>query len=81
MPVGYVGQTHGGGGLVDVLAARAGGAVHVHLDLVGADLHLAVVLGDLGHDLHGGEAGVAAAGGVEAGRRAPGGGRRFSLLR
>ena len=57
-------QTHGGRGLVDLLAARAGRAVHVHLDVLVAQLDLAV-LGDLGHDLHGGERRVPAAGGVK----------------
>ena len=57
-------QTHGGRGLVDLLAARTGRAVHVHLDVLVAQLDLAV-LGDLGHDLHGGERRVAAAGGVK----------------
>ncbi len=59
-----VGQPHGGGRLVDLLAARTGRAVHVHFDLVVAQLDLAVVLGDLGHDLHGGKARMAAPGSV-----------------
>ena len=59
-----VGQAHGAGGLVDLLAAGTGGAEHVHLDVLVAQLDLARV-GDLGHDLHGGEARLPAAGGVE----------------
>ena len=38
---GDVRETDGGGGLVDLLPARAGGAEHVHLDVLVAQLHLA----------------------------------------
>ena len=61
-----MGQTHRGGGLVDLLAASAGRAVNVHLDVLVAQLDLAVVA-YLGHDLNGGKGGVTAAGGVERG--------------
>lgn len=37
---GDVGYTHGGGGLVDLLAARAAGAVIVYLEVVGVYLDL-----------------------------------------
>ena len=50
-------QAHGGGGLVDVLSARAAGPVDLHLDVLLADLHGVVVL-DLRHDLHGGKGGL-----------------------
>src|SRR5699024_9087015 len=59
-----VGEAHGAGGLVDLLAARSGGAEDVHLYVLVAQLYLAGV-GYLGHDLHGGEAGLPPAGGVE----------------
>ena len=49
-------EPHGGGGLVDVLAAGAAGAEDLHFHLLGADLDLIVVL-DLRHDLQSGEAG------------------------
>ena len=61
---GQVGQADGGGGLVDVLAACAGGAACLHLDVLGADLDLAVVV-QLRHDLQGGKAGLTAGVGVE----------------
>ncbi len=63
---GLVDQTDGRGGLVDLLSAGARGAVDLHLDILVAQLDLAVV-GDLGHDLDRGEGGVAASGGVERG--------------
>ena len=56
-PGGLVDQAHGGGGLVDVLAAGTGGAVDLHLDVLRPDLHLHVIL-DLRHDLHCGKAEV-----------------------
>ena len=37
---GLVDQTDSGRGLVDVLAAGTGGAEHLHLDILGADVHL-----------------------------------------
>ena len=61
---GQVGQADGGGGLVDVLAAGAAGAAGLHLDVLRPDLDLAVVV-QLGHDLHGGEAGLPPGVGVE----------------
>ena len=59
-------QAHGRGGLVDLLPARARGAVDVHLDILVAQLYLARV-GYLRHDLDGGEARLSAARGVEGG--------------
>ena len=40
---GLVDQAHRAGGLVDVLAARAGGAVDLHLNVLGADLDVRVL--------------------------------------
>ena len=54
MPRGLVAQTHGGAGLVDLLAARAGGTVDLHLDVFGTDVDLHIVV-DLRHDLNGRE--------------------------
>jgi hypothetical protein len=50
-PGGDVRQPDGGGGLVDLLPAGAGGAVDVHLDVLVAQLDRGVVR-DLRHDLH-----------------------------
>ena len=61
-----VDQADGGGGLVDVLAAGTGGTVDLHLDILGADLHLFVIR-QFRHDLHSGEAGLAAGVGVKGG--------------
>ena len=47
-----------------MLAAGAAGAVDLHLDVLRADLHLHV-LGQVGHDLHGSEGGLAAGIGVK----------------
>lgn len=49
---------------VDVLAARAAGAVGVDLQVGGVDLDVVVVV-DLGHHLQRGKGGLAAAGGVK----------------
>ena len=49
-----------------MLAARAAGAAGLHLDVLGADLDLAVVL-KLGHDLDGGEARLATGVGIKRG--------------
>ena len=54
---GQVGQTHGGGRLVDVLAACAGAAAGLHFDVLRPDLDLAVVV-QLRHDLQRGKAGL-----------------------
>ena len=54
---GQVGQPHGGGGLVDVLTACAGGTARLHFNVLRTDLDLAVVL-QLRHDLQRGEAGL-----------------------
>ena len=61
---GLMDESDGGGGLVDVLAACAGGAVDLHLDVLGADVHLNGVV-QLGHDLQRGKAGLTAGVGVE----------------
>ena len=49
-----------------MLAAGAAGAAGLHFDVLGADLDLAVVV-QLGHDLHGGEAGLPPGVGVKGG--------------
>ena len=46
-----VDQTNGGGGLVDMLSTGAGGAVDLHLVVLGADLHILAVILDLGAKL------------------------------
>src|SRR5690606_26010831 len=56
---GDVGVAHGRLGLVHVLAAGAGGAVHVHLQVGRVDLDVDLVV-HLGADEHRGETGVAA---------------------
>ena len=61
---GKVGQTHGGGRLVDVLAACAGAAAGLHFDVLRPDLDLAVVV-QLRHDLQRSEAGLASGVGIE----------------
>ncbi len=63
---GLVDQADGGGGLVDVLAACAGGAVDLHLNVLRPDLHFFVVR-QLRHDLHSGKAGLAAGVGIKGG--------------
>ena len=63
---GLVDEADGGGGLVDVLAAGAGGPVDLHLDVLLPDLHGVVVL-HLRHNLNGGEGGLAAGVGVKGG--------------
>ena len=60
-----VDQAHGGACLVDVLAARAGGAVDLHLDVLGPDLDVLGVIGDLGDDLDRGKRGLPPGVGVE----------------
>ena len=62
-----MGQTHCRGGLVDLLTARAGGAEHVHLDILIAQLDLVIIVAYLGHDLDSGKGGVAASGSVKRG--------------
>ena len=61
---GQVGQAHGGGRLVDVLAAGAAGTAGLHFDVLRTDLDLAVVV-QLRHDLQRGEAGLTAGVGVK----------------
>ena len=61
---GDVGDADGGFRLVDVLAARAAGAVGVHFQILRADLNVHIV-GHLGHHFHRGKGGVAAAGSVK----------------
>ena len=61
---GPVDQADGGGGLVDVLAAGAGGAVDLHFDILRPDLHLFIVR-QLRHDFHSGKAGLTAGVGVK----------------
>ena len=63
---GLVDQPDSRGGLVDVLAAGAGGAVHLHLDVLGADVHLHAVV-DLRGDLHRGKGGLPSCVGVKGG--------------
>ena len=57
-------QTDSGRSLVDVLAACTGGAVHLHLDVLGADVHLNGVV-QLGHDFQRSKAGLAAGVGIK----------------
>ena len=61
---GQMGDAHRGAGLVDVLSARAAGAEEIdsQILLLDGDVDL---LFDVGHDEHGGEAGVAALVGVK----------------
>ena len=61
---GNMGKTNGGGGLVYLLTARAGGTVNVHFDVLFPDFYGFVIL-DFRHNLKGGKGGVAAAGGVK----------------
>ena len=61
---GLVDQTDSGRGLIDVLAAGTRGAVHLHLDILGADVHLNGVV-QLGHNLQRSKAGLAAGVGVK----------------
>ena len=61
---GLVDQTDSGRSLVDVLAACTGGAVHLHLDILGADVHLNGVV-QLGHDFQRSKAGLAAGVGIK----------------
>ena len=66
MPVGMWMRRTADAGLVDVLAARAGGAVDLHFNVLGTNVDLDVV-GQLGHDLERGEARLAAGVRVERG--------------
>ena len=59
-----VGQAHGTGGLIDLLPARAAGPVHIHLDVLLADLDIDILV-DLRHDLQRGKGGLTAAAGIE----------------
>ena len=61
---GLVDQTHSGRSLVDVLAACTGGTVHLHLNVLGADIHLNGVI-QLGHHFQRSKAGLAAGVGVK----------------
>ena len=45
-------QAHSRGCFVDVLAARAGGAVDLHFDILGADVHILRVVRDFGNHFH-----------------------------
>ena len=62
-----MGKAHCRGGLVDLLAACAGGAEHVHLDILVAQLDLVIIVAYLRHDLDRSKGGVAAAGSVKRG--------------
>ena len=64
MLVGQVGDAHRRVGLVDVLAAGAGGAVGVDAQVGGVDVDLDRVV-HFGIDEHAGERGVAAVAGIE----------------
>jgi len=59
-----VDQTDSGRGLVDVLAAGTGGAEHLHLDVLRADVHLNGVV-QLRHHFQRGKAGLAAGVGIK----------------
>src|SRR5690625_427753 len=59
-----VDDAHGRVSRVDRLPTRTGGAEDIHADVARVDVHLDAVV-DLGHDIHGGEARVAPALGVE----------------
>ena len=61
---GDVGHAHGGAGGVHALAAGAAGAEGVETQVRLLDVQLDVVA-HVGHDVHGGEGGVAAAGSIE----------------
>ena len=50
---GLVDQPHGGGSLVDVLAAGAGGTVDLHFIVFRADFHVLTVVLDVRDDLNG----------------------------
>ena len=63
---GQVGDAHGGGVFLHVLAAGARRAVDLDLEVVRINVHFDV-FGDIGPYLHQGEGGVAAAGEVEGG--------------
>ena len=63
---GQMGDAHGGIGLVDVLPARAAGAVGVHAEVLVLDLDVVHLVGH-GHDHHGGGGGVHAALGLGGG--------------
>ena len=59
-------QTHRRARLVDVLTARAAGAINLHFNILGADLNLNVI-GKLRHDLQCRKRRMPSAGGVERG--------------
>ena len=61
---GLMDESDSGRSLVDVLAAGTGGAVDLHLDVLGADVHLDGVV-QLGHDFQRGKAGLAAGVGIK----------------
>ena len=58
-------QPDGRGSLVDVLAAGAGGTVYLHLIVLGTDLKILGLIGDLRNDLDGREGGLTAGIGVK----------------
>ena len=58
-------HTHGGGGLVHVLSARAGGVVGIHAHVLHVDDDIALVVVQNGRDVQRGEGGVAARVGVK----------------
>ena len=64
---GLVNQPDGGGGLVDVLTARAGGAVDLHFIVLGPDLEVLGVILDLGNHFDGGKRGLPPGVGVKGG--------------
>ena len=65
---GQVGEPDGGGDLLDVLSTRAAGTEEVHLEVIGADFDLGLLLDGGGQDLHLGEGGVAEVVGVVGGQ-------------
>ena len=62
---GLVNQTDCGGGLIDVLAACAGGTVDLHFVVLGTNLHVLAVIFDVRNDFHGGKGGLAAGVGIK----------------
>ena len=58
-------QTDGGGSLIDVLAARAGGTVDLHLIILRANFHVLTVVFDIRDDFDGGKGGLTAGIGIK----------------
>ena len=63
-PGGNMGQAHGRGGLVDLLAAGTGGPVHIHLNIFFTDLHIHIVV-NLRHHFNGRKGGMPPTGRVK----------------